>query len=164
MLENLGDYYRIHGIAEQPVIENEHFATYYWFEVFRRATILQSPFHTSCWHIILDVYIKDLGEQCIEVDTLASSTVSRLQRCVNGLMYTLCPAIGAHRCWLEVNDMHAVREGISFHVLLCGFAEQPHYELVERIYIEVARVTEKRDPLSTPLWVDVKEIMMYKLT
>lgn len=168
MLELLGDYYRVLGIAEQPHIEYARPVVYYWFEVFRRATIIQSPSSTPCWHIVLDVYRKidkdQDGERNIIIDVHEITTLksSRLKKCETVLRYILCNKLNAHNCWLECHEQGDIFEAISFHILICGFSEQPYYQLIERAYVEIVSLVEKRDPLSTPLWVEVKEIMSHK--
>ncbi len=166
MLENLGDYYRILGVAEQPPVERSGYTVYYWFEVFRRATLTQSPMHSSCWHIVLDLYAKGASPSriggVIGCRELASLEPSALYRCETILQYTLCPSVGVHECWVEVHRQDEIIEAISLHMDICGYAESPPYRLVERIYIDAVRLIEGRDPFSRPLWVDVKEIMMHK--
>ena len=167
MLEHLGDYYRLLGVAEQPHIEYAKPAVYYWFEVFRRATIVQSPSSTPCWHIMLDIYAKiDKGEHkhpaVIEAYETVALEPSRIERCETVLKYSFCATLGAHNCWLECHIQGDISEAISFHIQICGFNEPPPYQLLENAYLEIARLIERRDPLSTPLWVDVKEIMSHK--
>ncbi len=161
MLELLGDFYRVEGVAEQPTIEAGPGGTiYYWLEVFRRATLHPNPY--PCYELSLDVYTRNadriwsLVEECKTIETGGE------------LRYYTCTMLYRHpytpmeRIVLEIVEYRGRLEAISLHFRLCGLHERPDYSLVERIYTDLVLFLEERDPRSTPLWVDVREIMRYK--
>jgi len=169
VLELLGDYYRVQGIAEQPVEEpGPGGAIYYWFEVFRRASLVRAPY--PCWRLSLDVHVN------IDVDDgLQSRVFDRVLDLDNTeILLVRDPVLeevlrhyaDANGVELEIlvsrsHDM-TLAEVISVHTQICGYVEPPPYHLVETLYREVVRYLEKRDLISSPLWVDTKYIMQSK--
>ncbi|WP_167827767.1 hypothetical protein [Pyrolobus fumarii] len=157
----LGDYYRVLGIAEQPKVEHgPNGVLYYWFEVFRRATLTPSKF--PCWHITLDVYVEGYPGICItRMNNIVSINDSRIHYCdLSMLLRPVCSHI--NNAWIEILEVEGSIETISIHIDICGFAEPPPYELVEAIHNAATMLIERRDPRSTPLWIDVKHLMQYK--
>ncbi len=170
ILELLGDYYRAQGVAEQPVEERgPGDTTYYWFEVFRRASLIATRY--PCWHVSMDVYLNSPPPE--HVDSPASNQVHGLKvkpaqlivsrdATLESILQAHAPIDNLRVETLIVEEGGRVVETISVHYRICGFAEKPPYVLLEEIYRVIVLYLEKRDPYSLPLWVDIKYIMRLK--
>ncbi len=161
MLELLGDFYRVEGVAEQPTVEpGPGGTTYYWLEVFRRAVLHPNPY--PCYEVSVDVYVRDgdriwdLVEGCSVLEN-----AGKLHHYTCTLLYQH-PYMPMEKITVEIVEYEGRTEAISLHFRLCGFHENPDYSLIERLYTDLVVLLEKRDPRSAPLWVDVREIMRYK--
>ncbi len=156
----VGDFYRIKGVAEQPPIEpGPGGSLYYWFETFRRVTILDKPY--PCKTLIIDVYVSNRESTAISSRYMDCEKVSL----DDTILYRCRPLVSNPRFtrhYVELLESEEGVETISVIIEICGYAEPPSYNEVAEMYRALVASLEGRDPLSQPLWVDVVEIMRFK--
>ena len=141
--------------AEQPeIVEAELGVKEYWYEVFRRVTVIPSG---SCTILSIDVYkLLDAPPKDVEPIVLADGRVKAyyvpLDSSAIPPLGSGIKAGGANMLVLEADTPVGKRvEAVNVKVEYCGLNSTPSYDEVWTVYRAVVRLVEGRDPATQPL-------------